>query len=244
MLTQIIAEKWLQAKAVVGFFPANQVGDDDIEVYADDSRSQVLTTLHHLRQQNQKPPGRPNQCLADFVAPKDTGLKDYIGAFAVTAGLGIDEHVKRFEADHDDYHAILAKALADRLAEAFAEYLHERVRKEWGYARDEELSNDELIAEKYRGIRPAFGYPACPDHTEKRKLFDLLGAEEIGMGLTETFAMTPAASVSGIYLAHPKARYFNVGPIGRDQLASYAARKGRPVAELERWLAPNLSHES
>jgi 5-methyltetrahydrofolate--homocysteine methyltransferase len=243
LLQRIIDEKLLVARGVYGFWPAASDGDD-LVLYTDEDRGSELLRFPMLRQQRVRNEETPLQCLSDFVAPAATGLKDHVGAFAVTTGLGVDRLAEGFEADHDDYHAILAKALADRLAEAFAEYLHERVRREWGYARDEELSNDDLIAEKYRGIRPAFGYPACPDHTEKRKLFDLLGAEEIGMGLTETFAMTPAASVSGLYLAHPKARYFNVGPIGRDQLASYAARKGLSEAELERWLAPNLSHES
>jgi len=245
MLKQIIEEKWLRAAAVVGFFPANQVNHDDIELYTDDSRSEVLTTLHHLRQQNQKPPGRPNQCLADFVAPKDTGLKDYIGAFAVTAGLGIDEHVKRFEADHDDYHAIMLKALADRLAEAFAEYLHERVRKEfWGYAGDEAFSNEELIKEQYKGIRPAPGYPACPEHTEKALLWKLIDpVTNAGIALTEHFAMMPAAAVSGWYFSHPESRYFGVGKINRDQAEDYAKRKGMTLEEAERWLAPNLGYD-
>jgi 5-methyltetrahydrofolate--homocysteine methyltransferase len=245
MLQQIIDENWLQAKAVIGLFPASQVGDDDIELYADDSRSEVLTTLHHLRQQNQKPPGRPNQCLADFVAPKDTGLKDYIGAFACTAGLGIDEHVKRFEAGHDDYHAIMLKALADRLAEAFAELLHERVRKEyWGYASDESLSNQQLIKEEYKGIRPAPGYPACPEHTEKSLLWKLVDpVNNAGISLTESFAMMPAAAVSGWYFSHPEAKYFGVGKINRDQVEDYARRKGMTVEEAERWLAPNLGYD-
>ncbi|MEA2079212.1 MAG: vitamin B12 dependent-methionine synthase activation domain-containing protein, partial [Pseudomonadota bacterium] len=245
MLDKIINEKWLQAKAVFALFPANQVSDDDIELYTDDSRTEVLTTLHHLRQQNQKPPGRPNQCLADFIAPGDTGLKDYIGAFAVTAGLGIDEHVQRFEADHDDYHAIMLKALADRLAEAFAERLHEKVRKEhWGYGADEALDNNALIKEQYKGIRPAPGYPACPEHTEKAllwKLIDPLTNAEIA--LTEHFAMMPAASVSGWYFSHPESKYFGVGKINRDQVEDYARRKGMTLEEAERWLAPNLGYD-
>ena len=244
MLQQIIDEKWLQAKAVFALFPANQVNDDDIEVYTDESRSKVLATLHHLRQQNQKPPGRPNQCLADFVAPRDTGLKDYIGAFAVTAGIGIDEHVKRFEADHDDYHSIMLKALADRLAEAFAELLHEKVRKEyWGYAENEALDNKALIKEQYKGIRPAPGYPACPEHTEKALLWELIDpATNAGITLTEHFAMLPTAAVSGWYFSHPESKYFGVGKINRDQVEDYAQRKGMTLEEAERWLAPNLGY--
>ncbi|MFQ5643507.1 MAG: methionine synthase [Thiogranum sp.] len=245
MLQQIIDEKWLQAKAVFALFPANQVNDDDIEIYTDASRSKVLTTLHHLRQQNQKPPGRPNQCLADFVAPKDTGLKDYIGAFAVTAGIGIDEHVQRFEADHDDYRSIMLKALADRLAEAFAELLHEKVRKEhWGYASDEALDNKALVKEQYKGIRPAPGYPACPEHTEKALLWELIDpATHAGITLTDHFAMLPTAAVSGWYFSHPESKYFGVGKINRDQVEDYARRKGMTLAEAERWLAPNLGYD-
>ena len=244
MLDKIIKEKWLQAKAVFGIFPANQVNDDDIEVYTDESRNEVLTTLHHLRQQNQKPPGRPNQCLADFIAPKDTGLKDYIGAFAVTTGIGIDEHVQRFEVDHDDYHSIMLKALADRLAEAFAERLHEIVRKEhWGYASDEALDNKDLIKEQYKGIRPAPGYPACPEHTEKALLWKLIDpVTNAGISLTEHFAMLPTAAVSGWYFSHPESKYFGVGKINRDQVEDYARRKGMTVEEAERWLAPNLGY--
>jgi 5-methyltetrahydrofolate--homocysteine methyltransferase len=246
MLKQIIEEKWLKARAVVGLFPANQVGDDDIEVYTDDSRKQVLTTLHHLRQQNQKPPGRPNQCLADFLAPKETGLKDYIGAFAVTAGLGIEEQVAKFEAEHDDYHAIMLKALADRFAEAFAEYMHERVRKEfWGYAKDESFTNEQLIKEAYKGIRPAPGYPACPEHTEKALLWKLIDpVTNADISLTDHFAMMPAASVSGWYFSHPESKYFGVGKINRDQVEDYARRKGMTVEEAERWLAPNLGYDA
>ncbi len=245
MLQQIIDEKWLQAKAVFGLFPANQVGGDDIEVYSDDSRTEVLTTLHHLRQQNQKPPGRPNQCLADFIAPKDTGLKDYIGAFACTAGIGIDAHVQRFEADHDDYRAILLKALADRLAEAFAERLHQKVRKEhWGYASDEALDNQDLIKEQYSGIRPAPGYPACPEHTEKGLLWQLIDpATNAGITITDSFAMLPTAAVSGWYFSHPESKYFGVGKINRDQVVDYARRKGMPLEVAERWLAPNLGYD-
>jgi 5-methyltetrahydrofolate--homocysteine methyltransferase len=244
MLGRIVAEGWLEARAVVGLFPANAVGDD-LEVYADDGRAQVLLTLHHLRQQTVRPDGKPNQCLADFVAPKETGLADWIGAFAVTAGHGIDERVARFEAAHDDYRAILLKALADRLAEAFAERMHQVVRRDlWGYAADERLDNDALIREEYRGIRPAPGYPACPDHTEKDLLWTLLNAEErAGIWLTESKAMVPTASVSGFYYSHPQARYFGLGKVDRDQVADYARRKGMTVAEAERWLAPNLAYD-
>ncbi len=196
-----------------------------------------------LRQQTDTGDDRPNRSLADFVAPAETGLRDHIGAFAVTAGLGVDDLVKRFEADHDDYHAIMAKALADRLAEAFAEHLHQEARIAWGY-QAERQPNDELIAERYRGIRPAFGYPACPDHSQKRRLFDLLDAREIGIDLTESCAMTPAASVSGLYFAHPQARYFNVGRIAKDQLEDYARRQGESIAEAERWLRPNLAYDT
>ena len=245
MLKQIIDEDWLQARGVIGLFPANRVGDDDIEIYTDASRATVLTTLHHLRQQNRKPPGRPNQCLADFVAPRSAGLDDYLGAFAVTAGLGIDAHIQRFQADNDDYNAILLKALADRLAEAFAELIHARVRKEfWGYTDDEGLANDDLIAEAYRGIRPAPGYPACPDHTEKALLWALIDPlNNAGIQLTESFAMWPAAAVSGWYFSRPEARYFGVGKINRDQVEDYARRKGMSVESAERWLAPALGYE-
>lgn len=245
MLKQIVDEKWLEARAVVGFFPANSVGDDDIEIYTDEPRQQVLMTLHSLRQQSEKPPGRPNASLTDFVAPKDSGVADYIGAFAVTAGIGIDEHVARFEADHDDYQSIMIKALADRLAEALAERMHERVRKElWGYHADEILDNDALIDEKYRGIRPAPGYPACPDHTEKALLWELLDVENrIGMTLTESFAMLPTAAVSGFYFAHPESRYFGLGKITEDQVTDYAQRKNWDMPTAERWLAPALSYD-
>jgi len=244
MLKRIIDERWLRATAVFGLFPANAVGDD-IEVYTDDSRTSTLTVLHHLRQQNEKPGARPNQSLADFIAPKDTGLEDYIGAFAVTAGIGIDEHLERLHAEHDDYNAIMLKALADRLAEAFAEHLHLRIRKEfWGYAADEQLDNTALIREKYQGIRPAPGYPACPDHTEKRLLWELLDVKErAGIELTDSLAMVPTAAVSGWYMAHPASRYFGIGRINRDQVADYADRKGMSLQEAERWLAPNLGYE-
>jgi len=244
MLDTLIAEKWLSARVVYGLFPANSSGDD-IEIYSDDRRDSVLMTLHHLRQQQQRPDGKPNQCLSDFIAPAGRGIKDYIGAFAVTAGLGIDERVAAFEKDHDDYRSIMLKALADRLAEALAERLHERMRKEfWGYAPDEELGNDELIKEGYEGIRPAPGYPACPEHTEKALLWQLLDAEQCsGISLTESFAMTPAASVSGWYFAHPESRYFSVGKLNRDQVEDYARRKDMPLTEVERWLAPSLGYE-
>ncbi len=245
MLDKIIAEKWIRAKAVIGLFPANSIGDDDIEVYTDDAREQLLMRLHNLRQQQEKPPGKPNRCLSDYIAPKQSGLKDYIGAFAVTAGVGIEEHVERFEQAHDDHSAILLKALADRLAEAFAELMHEKVRKQyWGYAADEALNNDALIHEEYRGIRPAPGYPACPDHTEKALLWQLLNVEDnAAISLTESFAMYPAASVSGFYFSHPRAKYFALGKINRDQVESYAQRKSMSVPEMERWLAPNLGYE-
>jgi 5-methyltetrahydrofolate--homocysteine methyltransferase len=243
MLERIVKGRWLTASGVFGLWPANAVGDD-IEIYADEHRDRVLATWHNLRQQNEKPPGNPNQCLADFVAPKESGIADYVGAFAVTTGLGIDLKVKEFEAKNDDYSAILVKALADRLAEAFAEHLHHRVRTEfWGYAGNEKLGNDELIAEKYSGIRPAPGYPACPDHTEKADLFHLLDAgKNAQMTLTESFAMLPTAAVSGFYLAHPDSRYFAVGKIERDQVADYAHRKGMDLATMERWLAPILNY--
>jgi 5-methyltetrahydrofolate--homocysteine methyltransferase len=246
LLKRIIAEKSLQAKAVCGIFPANAVQDDDVELYQDESRSTLLTTLNFLRQQSQKAANNPNLCLADFIAPKETGLKDYIGAFVVTAGIGTDELCKRYEQDHDDYSSIMVKAIADRLAEAAAEWLHEKVRKEiWGYASDEHLENEALIKEEYRGIRPAPGYPACPEHTEKRKLFDILSAEaHTSVILTESYAMFPAASVSGWYFAHPEAKYFPLGKIQRDQVEDYARRKGMTVEEAERWLAPNLGYEA
>ncbi|MBA4193922.1 MAG: methionine synthase [Comamonadaceae bacterium] len=244
MLQRLIDGRWLSASAVVGLYPANQVNHDDIALYADESREQPVLIWHGLRQQTEKQEidgvMRPSRCLADFVAPHGVA-RDYVGVFAVTAGLGVEKKEKQFLDDHDDYSAILFKALADRLAEAMAEYLHHRVRTDfWGYAPDEALSTEELIAEKYQGIRPAPGYPACPDHTVKRGLFDLLQAEEIGMGLTDSLAMTPAASVSGFYLAHPDSTYFNVGRIGPDQLADLAQRSAVAQDELQRWLAPNL----
>ena len=244
MLQRLIEGRWLTANAVVGLYPANTVNDDDIELYTDESRSQVAMTWHGLRQQTEKQVidgvMRPSRCLADFVAPKGVA-PDHVGVFAVTAGLGAEKREKRFLDDHDDYSAILFKALADRLAEAFAECLHQRVRTDlWGYAANESLSNEDLIAEKYQGIRPAPGYPACPDHSVKRDMFDLLACDEIGMGLTDSLAMTPAASVSGFYLAHPQSAYFNVGRIGDDQVRDLSARKHTDERELQRLLAPNL----
>jgi 5-methyltetrahydrofolate--homocysteine methyltransferase len=244
LLQRMVQEHLIEAKAVYGLYCANSVGND-VEFYTDPSQSEVLTTFHFLRQQIEKANGKPNYCLADFVAPKESGRIDYLGAFAVTAGIGLDDLVANFEADHDDYHAILAKALADRLAEAFAEFLHKKVRCQWTYGREEILTNDDLIAEKYRGIRPAPGYPACPDHTEKRTLVDLLEAEKhTGIELTENFAMFPTASVSGFYFAHPESTYFNVNRIAADQLEDYAQRKNMPLDETQRWLSPNLDDKA
>lgn len=243
LLGRIIEGKLLTAKGVMAFYPANSVGDD-IEVYADDSRKEILTVFHTLRQQAEKNKGLPNLALADFIAPRETGCADYLGCFTVTTGHGVEELAARFEKEHDDYSSIMVKALADRLAEAFAEYLHERARLEWGYGKAETLSKEDLIDEKYRGIRPAPGYPACPDHTEKRILFDLLkNKDTLGVDLTESCAMTPASSVSGFYFSHPEARYFAVGKILRDQVEDYAARKGCAVAEIEKWLRPNLNYD-
>ena len=245
MLKRLIEGRWLTANAVIGLYPANTVNDDDIEIYADETRREVLMTWRGLRMQTERPVvdgvRRPNRCLADFVAPKDSGIADHVGLFAVTAGMGVEKKEKQFLDDHDDYSAIMLKALADRLAEAFAERLHQRVRTEfWGYAPEESLSNAELIAEKYRGIRPAPGYPACPDHAVKTDMFRVLRCEEVGMALTESLAMTPAASVSGFYLAHPAATYFNVGRIGDDQLRDWAARSGHDVSVVQRSLASLL----
>jgi 5-methyltetrahydrofolate--homocysteine methyltransferase len=245
MLRRLVAEKWLRPRAVVGLWPANAVGDD-IEIYADETRRKAVARLHTLRQQMARSEqGRANLALADFVAPKESGIADYLGGFAVTAGAEIEARATAFKAVQDDYSAILLQALGDRLAEAFAEHMHERVRTElWGYAAGENLTNEDLIAEKYRGIRPAPGYPACPDHSEKRTLFDLLGAEaRAGIRLTESFAMTPASSVSGYYFAHAQSRYFGLGRIGRDQVADYARRKGVGIETAERWLAPNLAYD-
>ena len=243
LLARIVNERLLTAKGIYGLFVACSTGDD-IELYADGSKKAVLATIHTLRQQGEKPRDQPNLALADYVAPRSSGRTDHVGAFAVTAGLRLDELCRRFDQDHDDYNSIMAKALADRLAEAFAEYLHKRVRDQWRYGRLERLSNEDLIRERYRGIRPAPGYPACPDHTEKQILFDLLQVErQTGMTLTESFAMLPAASVSGWYLAHPHAKYFAVGKIGRDQVEDYARRKRMDLSTIERWLSPNLNYE-
>ena len=245
MLEQLVAEKWLRGRAVVGFFPANSSGDDDIVVFEDDTRQSIKLRLHHLRQQKSKPQNHAQSCLADFIAPMGSGCCDYLGAFAVTAGFGIDEHVARFEAAHDDYSSIMLKALADRLAEALAERMHERVRRElWGYVPEERLDPAGLIREQYRGIRPAPGYPACPEHTEKAALWQLLDPERnAGIRLTESYAMLPTAAVSGFYFSHPQAHYFGVGQIDRDQVASYAQRKGWSLTEAQRWLAPNLGYD-
>ncbi len=244
MLTQIIDEKWLQARGVIGFFPANSVGDD-IQVYTDDTRNEVAHTLHNLRQQDLKKGAQPNYCLSDFIAPKESGTADYIGAFAVTAGHKIEQKIAEFEAQHDDYQSIMLKVLADRLAEAFAEHMHERVRTEfWGYESDEGLDNDSLIREKYRGIRPAPGYPACPDHTEKATLWEMLEpGKNAGLSITESFAMLPTAAVSGWYLAHPESRYFSVTRIQQDQVIDYAERKGMDLISTERWLSPILGYD-
>ena len=243
LLDEIVEKKLLTARGVYGFFPANAVGDD-VELYADDGRRKALARFCFLRQQADWEGNEPCRSLADFIAPKDTGLPDRIGAFAVTSGIGLKELCDRFRAAHDDYNAIMAEALADRLAEAFTECLHKRVRNEWGYGRCENLSGEELIHEKYRGIRPAPGYPACPDHTEKGAIWRLLDVEaKTGIGLTESFAMWPSSSVSGLYFAHPASRYFSLGKIGRDQAADYAERKGMTLAEVERWLGPNLNYE-
>ncbi|MFO8024712.1 methionine synthase [Thiohalophilus sp.] len=256
MLDQIIEERWLKAKAIVGLWPANSINDDDIELYEDDSRNKVRLTLNHLRQQTQRPPGKPNRCLADFIAPKDIGKPDYIGGFVVTTGLGIDEHVERFEKENDDYRSIMLKALADRLAEAFAEHMHDRMRHiNWGYEpngwtpdyglKSENFDSNKLVREEYQGIRPAPGYPACPEHTEKLKLWELLDAEtHTGVKLTDSMAMWPAASVSGWYFSHPESSYFGVGKINRDQVEDYAKRKGMSVAEVERWLGQSLGYDA
>jgi 5-methyltetrahydrofolate--homocysteine methyltransferase len=250
MLKRLIDGRWLTANGVIGLYPANSVGDDDIEIYTDETRSEVLFTWHGLRMQSVRPVvdgpdgqklQRPNRCLADHIAPKGSGVADHIGLFAVTSGIGTEKKEKQFLDDHDDYSAIMFKALADRLAEAFAERLHQRVRAEfWGYAPDEHLSPAELIAERYRGIRPAPGYPACPDHTVKAAMFEALNCADIGMGLTESWAMTPAASVSGFYLAHPDAAYFNVGKVGDDQIDDWARRTSQHASQVRRSLAALL----
>jgi 5-methyltetrahydrofolate--homocysteine methyltransferase len=240
LLDRIARDKLLTASGVYGFWPAASE-DDDIVVYRDREHTGELVRFNLLRQQETIADGKPNLSLADFIAPRGSGRSDYLGAFAVTAGLGVDELVRGFERDHDDYNAILVKAIADRLAEAFAAYLHHVSRKEWGI--DQAVGAEDILHEAHRGIRPAFGYPACPDHSEKFKLFTLLGAGDVGLALTENAAMTPAASVSGLYFAHPQARYFTVGRLGEDQIASYARRKGQSIDEVERWLTPNLSYE-
>jgi 5-methyltetrahydrofolate--homocysteine methyltransferase len=244
MLERMASERWLRASAAFGFWPANSDGDD-ILLYGDETRTTPIAVLHTLRQQLTRREGRANIALADFVAPRASALADHVGAFMVTAGIGEDEVAERFKRANDDYSAIMIKALADRLAEAFAEHLHQRVRREfWGYAADEALSNVELIGEKYRGIRPAPGYPAQPDHSEKATLFALLeGEERVGVKLTESFAMWPGASVCGLYFSHPESHYFGVGKIERDQVEDYAARKGWTVAEAEKWLAPVLNYD-
>jgi 5-methyltetrahydrofolate--homocysteine methyltransferase len=248
MLGEFVARKSLQLRAVYGLFPANSVGDD-VEVYTNSSRKYLRTKFHFLRQQIEKGDGSPNWCLADFVAPKSdhasriTHHADHIGAFAVTSGIGLKVIVETYKAQHDDYNAIMAEALADRLAEAFAEYLHKRVRAEWGFGNAEEFTTEDLINEKYRGIRPAPGYPACPDHTEKGILWDLLDAEKhTGIKLTESFAMWPGSSVSGLYFAHPESKYFAVGKLGKDQIQDLASRKNMTTAEVERWLGPWLNY--
>ncbi len=245
MLDKLINESWLQARAVLGYFPANSVAHDDVRVFADNNRQQELLRLCHLRQQRGKPDGQSHDCLADFVAPHDSGIEDFIGGFAVTAGIGIDEHIARFDADHDDYSSIILKALADRLAEALTEYLHQQVRtKYWAYDENEKLTNDNLIKEAYRGIRPAPGYPACPDHTEKGKLWQLLDVESaIDLKMTDSYAMYPTAAVSGFYFSHPDSKYFSVGKISRDQVESFAERKGMTLEVAERWLSPNLGYD-
>jgi 5-methyltetrahydrofolate--homocysteine methyltransferase len=270
LLQEIIDQKLLTAKAALGFFPANSLGDDIIlhdfeekvqevpcekhgvhahtsfNIQRKDETSDSTAWLHHLRQQGQKSASLPNRCLSDFVAPLSTGETDYVGAFAVTTGIGIEALLAKYEAEHDDYNSIMVKALADRLAEAFAELMHERVRREyWGYAADEVMSNEELIMEKYQGIRPAPGYPACPDHTEKKRLFELLDAEkQIGIQLTESYAMYPASAVSGFYFGHPESTYFGLGKIAKDQVVDYAARKGMALEEIERWLSPVLTYDA
>ncbi|HNP08833.1 MAG TPA: vitamin B12 dependent-methionine synthase activation domain-containing protein, partial [Cyclobacteriaceae bacterium] len=243
MLDEIIHNKSLQASGVIAFHPAAATEDDNVILYTDEKRDKELNRFHFLRQQNKKAANLPNFCLSDFIAPIDSGKKDYIGMFAVTGGIGLEHLLEKYKADLDDYSEIMAKAIADRLAEAFAELLHEKVRKEyWGYAVTESLSDEELIKEKYVGIRPAPGYPACPEHTEKGTLFGLLDAEKIGMKLTESFAMYPAAAVSGFYFSHPDSKYFGLGKINKDQIADYAKRKNMTVEETERWLSSNLAY--
>ncbi|TFG94319.1 MAG: methionine synthase, partial [Calditrichales bacterium] len=243
MIENAAAKGWLEAAGVIGIFPANAVGDE-IELFCDATRSHVLTILHTLRQQTDKGDDRPNRALADYVAPKDTGLTDHVGLFALTTGIGIQEAVREFEKNHDDYNAILLQSVADRLVEAFAELMHARVRKEfWGYAANESLQNQALIREDYRGIRPAPGYPACPEHSEKQTIFDILSvSENTGIVMTESFSMHPAASICGYYFAHPQASYFGVGKIDRDQVADYARRKGMDLGLVEKWLPTNIGY--
>ena len=243
LLDTIVEKNLISAHGVYGFFPANAL-EDDVELYTDATRGNALERFHFLRQQSDREGNDPCRSLSDFIAPRETGLPDHIGAFAVTSGIGLKELCDRFRAEYDDYNAIMAEALADRLAEAFAEYLHKRVRCEWGYGRDESLSKEDLIHEKYRGIRPAAGYPACPDHTEKGPLWRLLDVEaNTGMRITESFAMWPGSSVSGLYFAHPHSRYFSLGKIDRDQVTDYAQRKAMSVAEVERWLGQTLNYD-
>jgi 5-methyltetrahydrofolate--homocysteine methyltransferase len=251
LLDRMVSRNLIAARGVYGLFPANRDGDD-VELYTDETRAGVLASFHFLRQQIEKDDGTPNWCLADFVAPRGPRVSDlksqipadHLGAFAVTSGIGLDELVKKFKADNDDYNAIMAEALADRLAEAFAEFLHKRVREEWGYGKSESLTREELIDERYRGIRPAAGYPACPDHTEKRILWQLLDVERnIGIRLTESCAMWPGSSVSGLYFAHPESKYFAVGKLDRGQALDYHLRKGMTLQEIEKWLGPNLNYD-
>ena len=243
MLKRIIAGRKLSANGILAFYPANSTDTDDVVLYKKDEKEE-LRTLHFLRQQNKKAKDLPNFCLSDFVAPQSAGKRDYIGLFAVTAGIGLDKLVEEYKSKQDDYSEIMAKALADRLAEAFEELLHAKTRKEfWGYAKQENISVEEMISENYKGIRPAPGYPACPDHTEKKTIFELLEAEkEIGITLTESFAMYPTAAVSGYYFSHPESKYFGLGKIEKDQVTEYAQRKGMSITEMERWLSPNLAY--
>ncbi|MBI3482425.1 MAG: methionine synthase, partial [Bacteroidetes bacterium] len=241
LLSQIIQGRKLKANAALAFYPAQSTETDDVALYKNEDEH--LATLHFLRQQNKKAQNLPNFCLSDFIAPKSAGKRDYIGMFAVTSGIGLEKLIDEFKSKHDDYSEIMAKALADRLAEAFAELLHEKVRKEfWGYAKHEDMTEEELIEEKYQGIRPAPGYPACPEHTEKKTIFELLKAEEAGIVLTESFAMYPAAAVSGYYFSHPESKYFGLGKIEKDQVEEYSKRKGMTFAEAEKWLSPNLAY--
>jgi len=245
LLQRAIAGKWLTARAVIGLFPVNADDSDSLHVFTDEGREKIATSFHFLRQQTLKAPGQPNMCLTDFVAPSTSGVKDYLGAFALTTGIGIEKQVKHFQDQHDDYSAIILKSLADRLAEAFAECMHQRVRKEfWGYAADESLGKEDMIAEKYQGIRPAPGYPACPEHTEKRTIWELLSVNEnTGMELTGSCAMYPAASVSGFYFSHPESRYFTTGQLSKDQVKDYARRKGTTAEQMEKWLASVLNYD-